>query len=199
MSTGRSSVVTSSRTSGYSRAKPAASFPSAVWEKSRGALIRNLPRGRCPPEAMAAAVWSSSVSSWAVRSNSARPSSVSFSARAPRSNRRSSRLASQLRDAARQRRLRTPGGARGFSEPSVTSDQVEVGEGKKVHLFHQRDDLSKISDYRRECGSLTQGQPNGSTQERHHDHPRDRRDRQCRQERRRTTREPWRPGARPGS
>jgi hypothetical protein len=28
----------------------------AVWEKSSGALIRNLPRGLCPPDAIAAAV-----------------------------------------------------------------------------------------------------------------------------------------------
>ena len=57
-----------SRTSGYFSAKAPASFPIAVCEKSRGALIRNLPRGLFPPEAIAAAVSSSSASSDPVRS-----------------------------------------------------------------------------------------------------------------------------------
>jgi hypothetical protein len=42
---GRSSVVTSSRTSGYFRANSAASLPIAVCENSSGALMRNRPRG----------------------------------------------------------------------------------------------------------------------------------------------------------
>lgn len=83
-----------SRTSGYFSANPAASLPIAICEKSKGALIRSLPRGRSPPEAIAAAVSSSSVSNAPVRSKSARPSSVSFSVRPPRSKRRRSRAAS---------------------------------------------------------------------------------------------------------
>ena len=137
MSTARSSVVTSSRTSGYFRANRAASLPIAVCEKSSGALIRNLPRGVSPPEAIAAAVSSSSVSSTAVRSNSARPSSVSFSARAPRSNRRRFEAALQLGDAAGQRGLGPPGCARGPPEAAVPGDEVEVGQGEQVHVFHQ--------------------------------------------------------------
>ena len=62
MSTGRSSVVISSLTSGYFNANLAARFPIAVCENSKGALILNLPRGVSPPEAIAAAASSSSVS-----------------------------------------------------------------------------------------------------------------------------------------
>jgi hypothetical protein len=40
----------------------------AVWENSSGALIRNLPRGLSPPDAIAAAVSSSSVSNAPARS-----------------------------------------------------------------------------------------------------------------------------------
>ncbi|MFT3766390.1 MAG: hypothetical protein QM820_12890 [Minicystis sp.] len=40
----------------------------AIWQKSSGALMRNVPRGLSPPEAMAAAVSSSSVSKAPVRS-----------------------------------------------------------------------------------------------------------------------------------
>jgi hypothetical protein len=63
MSTARSSVVTSRRISRYFRAKRAASLPIAACEKSSGALTLNLPRGVSPPEAIAAAVSSISVSS----------------------------------------------------------------------------------------------------------------------------------------
>ena len=45
MSTARSSVVTSSRTSGYFSANSAAILPIAVCENSSGALTRNRPRG----------------------------------------------------------------------------------------------------------------------------------------------------------
>jgi hypothetical protein len=43
----------------------------------------------------------------------------------------------KLGNAARQRRLGPPRRARGFSEPSVPGDEVEIGEGEEVHLFHQ--------------------------------------------------------------
>jgi uncharacterized protein YbjT (DUF2867 family) len=39
----------------------------------------------------------------------------------------------------------------------VSGDQIEVGKGKKVHVFHQRDSLSKYNVYCRECGSLNWG------------------------------------------
>ena len=43
----------------------------------------------------------------------------------------------QFRNPARQRRLRAPSGARGSSEASVPGDQVEIGEGQQIHVFHQ--------------------------------------------------------------
>lgn len=56
MSTGRSSVVASSRTSGYFNANVATSLPIANCENSIGALMRSRPRGRSPPDAIAAAL-----------------------------------------------------------------------------------------------------------------------------------------------
>ena len=43
----------------------------------------------------------------------------------------------QLGDPAGQGRLRAAGGAGGAAEPAVAGDEVEVGEGEQVHVFHQ--------------------------------------------------------------
>ena len=33
--------------------------------------------------------------------------------------------------------FRASRGARGLSEPSMAGDEIEVGEGKQIHMFHQ--------------------------------------------------------------
>ena len=43
----------------------------------------------------------------------------------------------QLGDPAGQGRLRASCGAGGASEPSVPGDEIEISEGKQVHVFHQ--------------------------------------------------------------
>ena len=123
MSTARSSVETSSRTSGYFRANPAAILPIAVCEKSSGALIRNLPRGLSPPEAIAAAVSSSSVSNRPA-SLEQRPSFLGELQRARAALEQAQVEGGfQFGDPARQRRLRPPCGAGGASKPSVSGDK----------------------------------------------------------------------------
>ncbi|GAA5019942.1 hypothetical protein GCM10025794_07150 [Massilia kyonggiensis] len=58
----------------------------------------------------------------------------------------------QLRDSARQGRLRPARLARGAAEAAVAGDEVEIGEGKQVHVFHLRDGMSNITVYRSACG-----------------------------------------------
>ena len=43
----------------------------------------------------------------------------------------------QLRDPAGQGGLGAPGGARGASKSAVPGDEIEIGEGEQVHVFHQ--------------------------------------------------------------
>jgi hypothetical protein len=43
----------------------------------------------------------------------------------------------QVSDAAGQGRLGTPGRAGRLTEAAMARDQVEISEGKQVHLFHQ--------------------------------------------------------------
>ena len=134
MSTARSSIVTSRRRPDTRRTRRPAS-PIAVCENSTGALIRSR-RADALPEAISAAVWSISVSS--ARSFGERPPLLGQlqRARAPLEQAQiKARL--QLCDAAGQGRLWTAGGPGGSAEAAMAGDQVEIGEGEKIHVFHQ--------------------------------------------------------------
>jgi hypothetical protein len=62
---------------------------------------------------------------------------VSFSVRAPALEQAQVEAALQFRHPAGQGRFRASGGACGPSEPSVPGDEIEISEGKQVHVFHQ--------------------------------------------------------------
>ena len=119
--------------------------------------MRSLPRGLSPPEAMEAAVSSSSVSK-AGSPLEERPSFLGEFQHANAAFEESqSEAGLEIRDPARQGRLRSPGRSRGASEPAVPGDEIEVSEGEQVHAFHGRDGLSKDTACHSECGSLISG------------------------------------------
>jgi hypothetical protein len=79
--------------------------------------MRSRPRGRSPPEASAAFLRELK------------------HARAP-FEQAQSQVRFQFRDAARQRRLRSARLAGGAAEAAVAGDEVEIGEGEQIHVFH---------------------------------------------------------------
>jgi hypothetical protein len=132
---GRSSVVTSSRTSGTSREPGGQLAHRGLREQQRRADPQR-PRGMSRADAIAGRGSSSSVSKAEVRSYSARPSWVSLSVRR-RARTGAGRGGLQLATRRDKVALGRRAARAARPNPAVAGDQVEVREGKQVHVFHQ--------------------------------------------------------------
>ena len=137
MSTARSSVVTSSRTSGYFSANAGGQLAHrGLREEQRRADPQ--PASRLVPARSDRRGRLVEFGEQCPRPLVKRPTFLGELQRARSALEQAQvEAALQFGDPAGQRRFRTSSGAGGPSEPSVTGDQIEIGEGKQIHVFHQ--------------------------------------------------------------
>ncbi len=132
-------------------------------ENSRGALTRRRPRGRSPPEAIAAAASSNSVAAnLPARTAPVLPASASDRAYPARTGASSSWLPT------RPRVVTTSPSASGrtgsLTEPTMTSDEGEVGQGEQVHRSTSETECPNIAAISVLMDRSSRGHPNCGTQ-----------------------------------